>query len=250
MSGHSKWSTIKRKKAKVDQARGRLFSRLTREVIVAAREGGGDPDTNARLRLAIDNARANNLPNENVDRAIRRGTGELPGVDYESVWYEGYAPGGVAVLIETLTDNRNRTVGELRHIFTTRGGSLAESGSVAWQFEAKGTLLVDAEGVDEDSLMMTVLEAGAEDMSREGDAFYIVTPVEALDAVEQAVGAAGFTHRDAQLARVPKNYLDLPADQQLQALRVLEAIEEQDDVQNVYTNLDIDDTVADALDEA
>jgi YebC/PmpR family DNA-binding regulatory protein len=250
MSGHSKWSTIKRKKAKVDQARGRLFSRLTREIIAAAREGGGDPSANARLRMAVDNARLNNLPGENIERAIRRGTGDLPGVDYESVWYEGYAPGGVAILVETLTDNRNRTVSEIRHIFTKRGGSLAETGSVSWQFEAKGTLFVEGEGVDEDALMMTVLEAGGEDLTREGEAWYVVTPVEAFEAVKSALEQADFPYRDAQIARVPKNLIALPPDHQMQTLRVLEAIEEQDDVQNVYTNLDIDDEVADRLDEA
>jgi YebC/PmpR family DNA-binding regulatory protein len=210
MSGHSKWSTIKRKKAKVDQARGRLFSRLTREIIAAAREGGGDPSANARLRMAVDNARLNNLPGENIERAIRRGTGDLPGVDYESVWYEGYAPGGVAILVETLTDNRNRTVSEIRHIFTKRGGSLAETGSVSWQFEAKGTLFVEGEGVDEDALMMTVLEAGGEDLTREGEAWYVVTPVEAFEAVKSALEQADFPYRDAQIARVPKNLLTLP----------------------------------------
>ncbi len=250
MSGHSKWSTIKRKKAKVDQARGRLFSRLTREIIAAAREGGGDPSANARLRMAVDNARMNNLPGENIERAIRRGTGDLPGVDYESVWYEGYAPGGVAILVETLTDNRNRTVSEIRHIFAKRGGSLAETGSVSWQFEAKGTLFVEGEGVDEDALMMTVLEAGGEDLAREGEAWYVVTPVEALEQVKSALEQAGFPYRDAQVARVPKNLISLPPDHQMQTLRVLEAIEEQDDVQNVYTNLDIDDEVAARLDEA
>lgn len=250
MSGHSKWASIKRKKARNDQARGKLFSRLTREVIVAARDGGGDPDGNARLRLAIDNARGNNLPNENIERAIKRGTGDLPGVDYEEAWYEGYAPGGVAVLVETLTDNRNRTVSEIRHIFTKLGGSLAESGSVAWQFETRGTLFVDAEGVDEDELMMTVLDAGAEDLVLEADAYFITVPVEAFEEVKSALPAAGFSYRDAQMSRIPKAYVEVGESEQRRALKVLDALEEQDDVQNVFTNLDISEAVAASIEEA
>jgi len=250
MSGHSKWASIKRKKARNDQARGKLFSRLTREIIVAARDGGGDPDGNARLRLAIDNARGNNLPNENIERAIKRGTGDLPGVDYEEAWYEGYAPGGVAVLVETLTDNRNRTVSEIRHIFTKLGGSLAESGSVAWQFETRGTLFVDAEGVDEDELMMTVLDAGAEDLVLEGDAYYITVPVEDFEEVKSALPAAGISYRDAQMSRIPRAYVEVGENEQRRTLKVLDALEEQDDVQNVFTNLDISEAVAASIEEA
>ena len=190
MSGHSKWATIRRKKEKTDAVRGRLFSRLTREIIVAARDGGGDPAANATLRTAIENAKANNLPNDNIERAIRRGTGDLPGVDYEAVTYELYAPGGVAVRVETLTDNRRRTVGEIRHILSKNNGSLAESGSVSWQFDARGTFLVENEGVDEDELMEVVIEAGAEDMELEGDVFYITCPVEAFAGVRDALQAA------------------------------------------------------------
>jgi YebC/PmpR family DNA-binding regulatory protein len=249
MSGHSKWATIKRKKARNDQARGRLFSRLTREIIVAARDGGGDPEANPRLRLAIDNAKSANLPNDNIERAIRRGTGDLPGVQYEEVWLEGYAPGGVAVLVETLTDNRNRTVSEIRHIFTKHGGNLADSGSVAWQFDTRGTLFVDAADADEETVMMTVLESGAEDMVAEGDAFFITIPVESFEAVKSSLEEEGITYRDAQMSRIPKSYLELDEREQRQALKVLEAIEEQDDIQNVYTNLDISDDVVASLDE-
>jgi YebC/PmpR family DNA-binding regulatory protein len=250
MSGHSKWATIKRKKGRNDQARGRLFSRLTREIIVTAREGGGNPDMNPRLRTAIDNARSNNLPNDNIDRAVQRGTGDLPGVEYESAWYEGYGPGGVAVLVETLTDNRNRTVSEIRHILTKQGGSMAESGSVSWQFEAKGTLFVDAGGVEEDDLMMVVLDAGAEDMVLEQDAYFVTCPVESFESVKKALHESEIEYRDAQMSRIPKSYLALDIQQQRQALRILEAIEEQEDVQNVYTNLDISDEVADSIEEA
>lgn len=250
MSGHSKWATIKRKKAKNDQARGKIFSRLTKEIIVAARDGGGDPDSNARLRSAIDNAKSNNLPSDNIERAIQRGTGELPGVDYEEMWYEGYAPGGVALLIHTLTDNKNRTVGEVRHALTKYHGSMAETGAVAWQFEAKGTLFVDAEGVDEDALMMTVLDAAAEDMEKDEGAFYITTPMEAFEDVKQAIRDAGIEYRDAQIGRVPKNYIKPSASEQQTALRILEAIEELDDVQNVYTNLDVDEESVETTEEA
>jgi YebC/PmpR family DNA-binding regulatory protein len=246
MSGHSKWATIRRKKAKNDQARGRIFSRLTKEIIVAARDGGGDPALNPRLRTAIDNAKGNNLPADNIERAIRRGTGDLPGVAYEEAWYEGYAPHGVAVLVHTLTDNRNRTVGEVRHCFSKHGGSMAESGSVAWQFDARGTLVVEAEGVDEDELMMLVLEAGADDLQREEDLFVVTCPVEALEQVKEGLQRAGVTFRDAQISHIPKNWITLESAQQGAVLRVLEALEENDDVQNVYTNLDIDPDAADA----
>ncbi|MFO7768849.1 MAG: YebC/PmpR family DNA-binding transcriptional regulator [bacterium] len=250
MSGHSKWSTIKRKKAKNDQARGKLFSRLTKEIIVAAREGGGDPEMNPRLRTAIDNAKANNLPNDNIERAIQRGTGELPGVDYEQAWYEGYAPGGVAVLVETLTDNKNRTVSEIRHILTKHGGNMAETGAVSWQFETRGTLLVDDEAVEEEELMMVVLEAGAEDMESEEDGFYITSPVDDFERVKDALRDEEIGFRDAQLSRIPKNLLDLEEIEQEKVLRLLEAIEDQDDVQNVYTNLDIDEDLAETAAEA
>ncbi len=254
MSGHSKWATIKRKKARTDAARGKLFSRLTREIIVAAREGGGDPDANTRLRTAIENARANNLPNDNIERAVKRGTGDLPGVEYEEASYELYAPGGVAIIVETLTDNRNRTVSEIRHIVTKYNGTMAEAGSVSWQFEKKGTFVVEAgtgegeeEGreVDEDTLLEVVLEAGAEDLEAEDGLFYVTCPVEAFAAVRDALSEAGIGFRDAAISQVPQNDLMLEPAQQGTALRILEALEEQDDVQNVWTNLDIQD---DALD--
>jgi len=250
MSGHSKWASIKRKKAKTDAIRGRLFSRLTREIIVSARDGGGDPDQNPRLRTAIENAKAGNLPNDNIERAIKRGTGDLPGVTYESAMYELYAPGGVAVLVETLTDNKNRTVGEIRHILSKVGGSLAETGSVSWQFDAKGTFIVEAGDTDEDGLMMVVLEAGAEDMELEGDAYFITCRVEAFGAVKDALQESEIPFRDAQISQVPKNYIQLDSSEQRKVLRLLESIEEQGDVQNVYANLDIAEDVLETAGEA
>jgi len=208
MSGHSKWASIKRKKAKTDAVRGRLFSRLTREIIVAARDGGGDLDGNPRLRTAVENAKAGNLPNENIDRAIKRGTGDLPGVNYESAMYEVYAPGGIAVLVETLTDNKNRTVSEIRHILSKIGGSLAETGSVSWQFDAKGTFVVEVAEADEDELMMVILEVGAEDMETEGDAYYITCPVEAFGAVKEALQEAEIPFRDAQISLIVSSWLN------------------------------------------
>lgn len=243
MSGHSKWASIKRKKAKTDALRGRLFSRLTREIIVTARDGGGDSDKNPRLRTAVENARAANLPNENIERAIRRGTGDLPGVTYESAMYEMYAPGGVAVLVETLTDNKNRTVSEIRHILSKAGGSLAETGSVGWQFDAKGTLVVEAADADEDELMMLVLDAGAEDMEPEGDAYFITCPVDEFMLVKDALQEAEIAFRDAQISQIPKNYIQIDPSEQGKVLRLLESIEEQDDVQNVFTNLDISEDI-------
>ncbi len=246
MSGHSKWATIRRKKEKTDAVRGRLFSRLTREIIVAARDGGGDLAANASLRSAIDNARANNLPNDNIERAIARGTGDLPGVDYEAVTYEVYAPGGVAVLIETLTDNRRRTVGEIRHILSKNNGGLAESGSVSWQFDAKGTFIVESEGVEEDGLMEVILEAGAEDMEQDEEVFYITCPVESFADVRDALQEAEIPFRDASINQVPKNYITLDPGEQGKVLRLLEAIEEQDDVQRLSTNLDIQEDALEA----
>ncbi len=251
MSGHSKWATIRRKKEKTDAVRGRLFSRLTREIIVAARDGGGDPTANATLRTAIENARANNLPNDNIERAIARGTGDLPGVAYEAATYEVYAPGGVAVLVETLTDNLRRTVGEIRHILSKNNASLAETGSVSWQFDAKGTFIVESEGVEEDDLMEIVLEAGAEDMEEEeGEVFYITCPVEAFAGVRDALQEAEISFRDASINQVPKNYITLEPGEQGKVLRLLEAIEEQDDVQRLSTNLDIQEDALEASEGA
>jgi YebC/PmpR family DNA-binding regulatory protein len=250
VSGHSKWASIKRKKAKNDAVRGRLFSRLTREIIVAARDGGGDTDQNPRLRTAVENARAANLPNENIERAIKRGTGDLPGVSYEPAIYELYAAGGVAVLVETLTDNKNRTVSEIRHILSKAGGSLAETGSVAWQFDAKGTFVIESADVDEDELMMLVLEAGAEDMELEGDAYFITCSVDDFGSVKDALQEAEIPFRDAQISQVPKNYIQIDSADQGKVLRLLESIEEQDDVQNVYTNLDISEDILETAGEA
>ena len=249
MSGHSKWASIKRKKAKTDAVRGRLFSRLTREIIVVARDGGGDPDKNARLRTAIENARSANLPNDTIERAIKRGTGDLPGVTYESAMYEMYAPGGVAVLVETLTDNKNRTVSEIRHILSKAGGSLAETGSVGWQFDSRGTLVVEAADADEDELMMLVLDAGAEDMEPEGDAYFITCPVDDFTSVKDALQEAEITFRDAHISQIPKNYIHIDTSEQGKVLRLLDSIEEQDDVQNVFTNLDISEDILETAGE-
>ena len=250
MAGHSHSANIARRKGAVDAKRGKVFSKLARAIISAARTGGPDPEANLKLKYAIEKAKAANMPKDTIERAVARATGSKEGDQLDEITYEGYAPGGVAVLVETLTDNRNRTVSEIRHIFTKLGGSLAESGSVAWQFETRGTLFVDAEGVDEDELMMTVLDAGAEDLVLEGDAYYITVPVEDFEEVKSALPAAGISYRDAQMSRIPRAYVEVGENEQRRTLKVLDALEEQDDVQNVFTNLDISEAVAASIEEA
>lgn len=241
MAGHSKWSQIKRKKAANDAKRGKLFTSLIREITVAARAGGGDPDFNPRLRLAIETAKAANMPAENIDRAIKRGTGELEGVDYEEVNYEGYGPGGVAIYIETLTDNANRTVAEVRHALNRHGGSLGTSGSVAWQFDRKGQIYIDAARYDEEALLMAVLEAGAEDMEREDDTFIVTTDPANFHAVQDGLREQDIAWEQAELAMVPKSTVAVTGDEATRLLKLLDVIEDLDDVQKVYSNADIDE---------
>ena len=240
MSGHSKWHTIKHKKGAADAKRGKLFTRLIKELTIAARHGGGDPDTNPRLRTVIADAKAANMPAENIKRAIRRGTGEEEGVTYEEVTYEGYGPGGVAVLVDTLTDNKNRTVGEMRHVFTKWGGNLGEANSVGWMFEKKGVVTVDKQKTSEEALMSAVLDAGADDMKDDGSAWEIVSPTDRHHVVVDAVKALGVEPDTAEIAMVPQNYIKLEGQQAAQMIRLIEALEDHDDVQNVHANFDID----------
>lgn len=243
MAGHSKWSQIKRKKAVNDQKRGQLFTRIIRELTVAAREGGGDPNFNPRLRLGVDAAKAANMPQENIDRAIKRGTGELEGVTYEEVVYEGYGPGGVALFIETLTDNQKRTVADVRHILDKNGGNLGTSGSVAWQFDRMGTIYVAGDGVDEDEVFEAAVEAGADDVRGEGGEYVVSTDAGSLHDVRGALVAAGLTVASAQLTMVARNGVALGERDSEKLLRLLEALDDQDDVQQVHTNADLDASV-------
>ena len=239
MSGHSKWSSIKHKKAVKDARRGKLFTKLIREITIAARIGGGDINANPRLRTAVLTARANSMPNENIERAIKKGTGELEGVSYEDVTYEGYGPGGVAVLVLVLTDNRNRTVAELRRLFSKYGGSLGESGCVAWMFQKRGIITVSKEHVGEERLMELSLEAGAEDMSDGGELFEVVTAPEALDKIKEALERAGVPIESAEVTMVPKSTVDLTGKEADSTLKLLEALDDVDDVQSVSANLQI-----------
>lgn len=241
MSGHSKWAQIKHKKAHTDVKRGKLFSRIVKEIAVAARLGGGDPASNPRLRLSMDKAKEANMPYENIKRAIMKGTGELPGASYEEAMYEGYGPGGTAILIEALTDNRNRTVSELRHLMSKNGGNMGEPGCVAWMFYKCGYILVDKKGVDEDSLMSIALEAGALDMKSDpGEENYeIITAPEDMPSVQAAIKAKGIPMAMAEVTMLPKNYVDLEDKAAEQMTRLMEALEEHEDVQSVYANFNI-----------
>jgi YebC/PmpR family DNA-binding regulatory protein len=244
VSGHSKWSTIKRKKGATDAKRGKIFTKYIKEITVAARNGGGDPNANPRLRTAIAGAKSVNMPAENIDRAIKKGTGELPGVSYEEVTYEGYGPGGIAILIDTLTDNRNRTTGEVRHILTKSGGRMAEAGSVQWMFHQKGAISVAKSAVDEDTLLGLVLDAGAEDATTDDSEVYeITTTPHAFEAVKAALQAKNIPTQSAELAKVPQNTIALSEKDAEQALKLMEALEDNDDVQRVSSNLDIADEV-------
>jgi YebC/PmpR family DNA-binding regulatory protein len=243
VAGHSKWSQIKRKKAVNDAKRGAMFTKLIREITVAAKEGGGDPDGNPRLRLAIDTAKQSNMPNDNIDRAIKKGTGELEGVTYEEITYEGYGPGGVALYIETLTDNQKRTVAEVRHLLTKYGGSLGTSGSVAWQFDKKGQIFVDGARYTEDAVFEAALEAGADDVAREGDEFVITTEVAGFHEVQQTLKAAGVEFSQAELSMIPKNEVAVEGREAEKLLKLLDALDESDDVQRVSSNGDIDEAV-------
>lgn len=243
MSGHSKWHTIKHKKGALDAKRGKIFTKLIKEITVAAKTGGsGDVDANARLRKAVSDAKAQNMPNDTIDRAIKRGTGELEGVNYEEITYEGYGVGGVAMLVETMTDNRNRTVAEIRHLFSKNGGNLGESGSVAWMFDKKGMIIVDKEAKSEDELFEIVTEAGADDMQDEGDVFEIYTATENFHGVLEAVKAAGIEPQVAEISMIPQNYIKLEGSEAKQMLKLYDAIDDNDDVQKVYANFDIDES--------
>jgi YebC/PmpR family DNA-binding regulatory protein len=245
MSGHSKWSQIKHKKANTDAKKGKSFTKIVKEITVAARSGG-DPDGNPRLRLAIDKAKEVNMPSENIKKAIMKGTGELPGVNYEEVIYEGYGPGGAAVLMDVLTDNKNRTVSEIRHILSKNGGNLGESGCVAWIFDKRGYILVDKAKVDEDTLMSIALDAGAEDMKNDPkeDNYEIITAPETLDTVKNAIAGHKMDISLAEVTMLPKNYVPLEGNAAEQMIRLIDALEDHDDIQNVYANFDIaDDTL-------
>jgi YebC/PmpR family DNA-binding regulatory protein len=247
MSGHSKWATIKHKKSAVDKARGKLWAKLIRQIEVAARGGGGDPDANPTLRTMIDKAKGASVPNDTIDRAVKRATGELEGVTYESVTYEGYAPEGVAVFVDVLTDNRNRTAADVRHIFSKQGGSMAEPGAVAWQFERKGVLEVPRD-VPEDNLMLVALDAGAEDVIDEGEAWRVISGPSDLSAVREALVAAGITPRSADVTMLPRSVVTLGTPEAARrVLRLIDALDEHDDVQDVYANFDIADEILEAV---
>ena len=242
MSGHSKWSTIKRKKGAADAKRGAVFTRVAKEIALAAREGGGDPDSNFSLRIAIDKAKAANMPKDNIERAIKRGTGEgKDGAAYEEIMYEGYAPHGVALMIETVTDNRNRAVADIRHILSRFGGGMGETGSVAWQFTRASYFEFSSEGLNEDEVYMFALEGGADDVSFEDGSAEITGPVEAYKTVGDQLRLAGIKVEDAGLRMVPNQELELNVEQTLKVMKVIDALEELDDVQNVYSNLHISD---------
>jgi YebC/PmpR family DNA-binding regulatory protein len=241
MSGHSKWHSIKHKKAAIDAKRGKAFTQIIKEITVAARTGGGDVNFNPRLRLAVDKAKAENMPKDNIERAIKKGTGELEGFNLEEVSYEGYGPGGVAVYIEATTDNRNRTVGEVRHLFSKYGGNLGEAGSVAWMFHKKGYLVVERQAAPEEALLEAVLEAGGEDVKEDGSNWEIYTPPEAFEAVRDALKAKGIPTAAEEVGMIPQNEVKLEGKQAQQMLKLMEALEEHDDLTHVWANFDIEE---------
>jgi YebC/PmpR family DNA-binding regulatory protein len=241
MSGHSKWATIKHKKAATDAKRGKVFTKIIRELTIATRTGGADPNTNPRLRTAILSAKAENMPNDNIDRAIQRGAGTLEGETLDEVTFEGYGPGGVGVLVQVVTSNRNRIVSEVRHLFSKNGGNMAENGAVGWMFERKGEIMVPKEAEDEEKMMGIVLDAGADDLNDDGSVWGVVTPPEAMEKVREALVGAGVNPASAEVAWVPKNTVKLTGAPAQQMLRMMEALEDHDDVQKVYANFDIDE---------
>lgn len=245
MSGHSKWAQVKHKKAVVDAKKGKIFSKIVKEISVAARLGGGDTEGNPRLRVAIDKAKEVNMPQENIKRAIMKGTGELPGVSYEESIYEGYGPGGTAILLEVLTDNKNRTVSEIRHIMTKHDGNLGEAGCVSWMFEKKGYIIVEKTKTDEDSLMSVAIEAGAEDMKNDPgeDSYEIITAPEDMNKVKASLEAAGISLSLAEITMLPKSYVALDGKSAEVMIRLVDALEDHEDVQNVYTNFDVPEEV-------
>lgn len=246
MSGHSKWATIKHKKGALDAKRGKIFTRLIKEITMAAK-GGGDPDKNPRLRSAVAAAKAENMPADNIKRAIQRGTGELEGAQYEEITFEGYGPGGVAILVEVTTDNRNRTVSEIRHCFSKNGGNMGEAGSVAWMFSKKGSIVVPKAAAKEDDLMNLVLENGADDLKDDGDNWEILSDPNSYEGVLEAVKKAGITPEVAEIGMIPQNYIKLEGQQVNTMVRLLEALEDQDDVQHVYSNVDFDQAQLEAV---
>lgn len=241
MSGHSKWATIKHKKAATDAKRGRAFTKVIREITIAARVGGGDPDSNPRLRSAILAGKNENMPNENIERAIQRGTGQIEGEQYEEVNFEGYGPGGVGMILQVVTTNRNRVVSEIRHMMSRHGGNLAETGAVGWMFSRKGQIIVPKEQASEDKMLSIVLDAGAEDLKDDGSEWEVLTPPEAFEAVREALTKAGITPATAEVAFVPQNYVQLTGSAASQMLKLIETLEEHDDVQHVFANFDIDE---------
>jgi YebC/PmpR family DNA-binding regulatory protein len=243
MSGHSKWATIKRKKAVTDSRRGKVFTQIIKEITIAAKSGGGDPTGNPRLRLAIDKAKSSNMPADNIKRAIMKGTGELPGVSYEDVTYEGYGPGGVALIIESVTDNKNRTVSEIRHLLERNGGKFGATGSVAWMFHKKGTIRTPKGAMSEDDMLSIVLDAGADDLRLDGDSFEITTSPEAFEAVKKAIEDKHITVEEAEIHKVPENTVKVEGPDAEKVLKLMEALEEHDDTQHVYANFDIDEKV-------
>jgi YebC/PmpR family DNA-binding regulatory protein len=248
VSGHSKWSTIKRKKGANDAKRGKIFTKLIKEITIAAKMGGGDPEGNPRLRSAITVAKSENMPKDNIDRAIKKGTGDLEGAVYEEILYEGYGPGGVAVLVETMTDNKNRTVADIRHYFAKSGGNLGESGCVAWMFDKKGSISVDKEGIAEEELMEIALEAGAEDVVEEEDSFQILTAPESFNDVVEQLEKTGIKFTEATIAMIAKNTIDVSEEKAARSLlRLLDNLEDHDDVQKVHANFDIADELMEQL---
>ena len=241
MSGHSKWSTIKRKKGVADAKRGKIFTKLIKEITISAKEGGGDPGANPRLRLAIDNAKAANMPADNIERAIKKATGELEGVTYHELMYEGYGPGGVAMLIEVATDNKNRSVAEVRHLFSKYNGSMGENGSVGWMFNRKGIITLPVQNKSEDEIMDIVLEAGAEDLHNEEDFFEVQTDIEAFESVRKALVAADLQIENASLQWIAKNTVSVSTEDAEKVMKLIEAMEDSEDVQNVYSNADFDE---------
>jgi YebC/PmpR family DNA-binding regulatory protein len=247
MSGHSKWAGIKHKKAAQDAKRGRIFTKLIREITVAAREGGGNPDINARLRTAIDRARDANMPSDNIDKAVKRGTGELPGVTYESCIFEGYGSGGVAIMVEALTDNKNRTSAEVRNIFSKKGGNMAGSGSVAWLFNAKGYILINKSHIGEEEIFTVSVDAGAEDVKTEGENYEIFCDTHDFENVKNAIKAKEIPWELAELTKIPTSTVKVSGQEAKQVLALIETLEEHDDVQKVYANFDIPDSVMEQL---
>jgi len=247
MSGHSKWSSIKHKKGAADAKRGKIFTKLIKEITVAARLGGGDPDGNPRLRTAIQAGKSENMPKENIERAIKKGTGELEGVSYDEVNYEGYGPGGVAMLLECLTDNKNRTVADIKHLFDRHGGKLGEPGCVSFLFDKKGIVIFERDNVDEETLLDTALEAGADDVKEEETEFEVITDPSDFETVKKAFDESGLTYNLAEISMVPQNTIKLEGKKAEQMLKMMEAFEDNDDVSNVYANFDISDEVMEAI---